>query len=118
MKIELKSRFSEAVRLRDAGDYAMARKALLDLSEEEPTSPAIFSVLGDVCWDMQLLDEAVCAFRRAVRLAPALEGASLGLFNCLWEQGKQEEAAEEVRRFMSISDSEEYRKIVKETNEK
>ena len=67
---------------------------------------------------MRLLDEAICAFRRAVELALKLEAASLGLFHCLWELGRQEEAAEEIRRFMSVSDSEDYRKIIQEINEK
>jgi hypothetical protein len=43
---------------------------------------------------------------------------SKGLFHSLWKLGKQVEALEEVKRFQTISDSEDYREIVKEINEK
>lgn len=117
-KQELKDSFFAAGKLRDNGDLEAAKQLLLDLSKQDPKSPAIFSVLGDVCWDMQLLEEAVDAFRRAVSLAPKLEAASLGLFHCLWELGKRVEAMEELKRFQTTSDSPNYRDIVKEINEK
>jgi predicted Zn-dependent protease len=117
MKQELKDSFSEARNLRDSGNLPGARNVLLDLSKRDPTSPAIFSVLGDVCWEMELREEAANAFRQATRLSPKLEAASLGLFHCLRELGRQEEALEEVKRFQSVSDSEDYRKIVKAIND-
>jgi hypothetical protein len=43
---------------------------------------------------------------------PESEKISLGLFHCLWGRGKQEEALEEMRRFLTSADSEEYRLIL------
>jgi len=91
---------------------------LSELAVEEPESPAILAVLGDVCWEMRLLDEAATVFKRAIALAPKLEAVSLGLFHCLWDSGKREEALDEAKRFMSVADSDDYRKIAKEINEK
>ncbi len=118
MKEELKFRFGEAVKLKDDGDLEAAKSILEDLSDKDPRSAAIFAVLGDVCWSMKLLDDAVHAFRCAVALAPTLEAVSLGLFHCLWQLGKREEALEETKRFMSVADSDDYRMIVREINEK
>lgn len=86
--------------------------------EKDSKSTAILAVLGDVCWDLGELENAVSIFKSAVELSPALEAVSLGLFHCLWKLEKRMEALEEIKRFQSISDSEDYRRIVKEINEK
>jgi Zn/Cd-binding protein ZinT len=52
----------------------------------------------------------------AVKLAPTSELYSLGLFHIFWSEGRQEDAFNEMKRFMAISDSEEYREIVTEIN--
>lgn len=118
MKESSKKSYEEAVALIKTGDLDSARKKLLNLSVIDPTSTAIYAVLGKVYWDMHLLDEAVNAFRCGTKLNPTLEAVSLGLFHCLWELNKRKEALEEVERFMSVSDSEDYREIVREINEK
>lgn len=118
MKEELKLQFSEAVKLRDAGQLDPAKRILRDLAEKDPRSTKILATLGHVCWDMRALDEAVTVFKRAVELSPTLEAVSLGLFHSLWNLERREEALEEIKRFQSISDSEDYREIVKEINEK
>jgi predicted Zn-dependent protease len=118
MKEELKKQFSEAVKLKDAGQFESAKRLLQDLREKDPNSTAIVAVLGHVYFDMRLFDEAVSTFKRAIQLSPTLEAVSLGLFHSLWRLRKLEEALEEVKRFQSLSDSEEYREIIKELNEK
>src|SRR5437667_11989925 len=118
MREQVKQAFSEAVKLKEKGDLNSAKQSLMELAKEEPESTAIWAVLGDVCWDMRLLDEAATIFKRAIALSPKLEAVSLGLFHCLWESGKREEALDEANRFMSIADSGAYREIVNEINEK
>ena len=118
MNEELKKQFSEAVKLKEEGQLESAKKMFVDLAEKEPKSTAIFAVLGHVCYDMGALEEAVKVFKRAVELSPALEGVSLGLFHSLWKLGRQVEALEEAKRFQSNSDSEDYREIIREINEK
>jgi tetratricopeptide (TPR) repeat protein len=118
MKEEFKKQYSEAVKLHEAGQFESAKKLLLDLAEKDPKSTAVLAILGHVCLDMGDLDGAVSIFKRAVELSPTLEGVSLGLFHSLWKLEKHVEALEEVKRFQSISDSEDYREIVKEIKEK
>lgn len=112
MNDEIRKVFDEAVRLQDNGDLISAKEKLLSLASIDPQSAAIFAILGDVYWEMGLLEEAVKVFKRAIELAPKLEAVSLGLFHCLWKLGKRNEAAEEVKRFMTISDSANYREII------
>jgi tetratricopeptide (TPR) repeat protein len=117
LKPEVKQDFFEAVRLHESGDFLSAKNILLRLAGTDPTSPAIFCTLGLVCRDMKHLREGVEAFKRAIELAPKLEAVSLGLFHCLWELGEKDEAFEEMKRFMAISDSADYRDIIKSIND-
>jgi predicted Zn-dependent protease len=118
MKKELRESYDRAAKLVDAGDLTAAKSILLDLSVQDPSSPAILAVLGDVSWKMGELEEAAAIFRHAIELRPTLEAVSLGLFHCLWELGKRVEAMEELKRFQTVSDSQDYRAIVKEILEK
>jgi tetratricopeptide (TPR) repeat protein len=118
VKEELEKQFSEAIKFQDAGQLESAKNLLVELAEKDAQSIRILAALGSVYYDMGNWDEAVSVFKRAVELSPALEGVSKGLFHSLWKLGKQVEALEEVKRFQTISDSEDYREIVKEINEK
>jgi predicted Zn-dependent protease len=115
---EVKKVFAEAVRLKKQGELLAAKEMLVSLAASSPHSVAVFAVLGDVYMEMGLLGEAISAFRSAVRLAPKLEGVSLALFHCLWKLNRRDEALEEVKRFMSVSDSVDYREIINELNQK
>lgn len=118
MREELRARFSEAVTLKEQGELGPARKILLELTEMDSKSPAIFAVLGDVCWDMKDHEAAVIFFKHATELSPTLEAVSLGLFHCLWKLDRRNEATEEVMRFQSVSDSKDYGEIVREINQR
>ena len=118
MKEELKKQFLEAVNLEEAGQFESARTLLLDSVEKDPECTATLATLGHVCYKMGDWDGAVSVFKRCVELSPILEAVSLGLFHSLWKLGRHVEALEEVKRFQSISDSEDYREIVKEINDK
>lgn len=108
------SQFEDALQLRDKGERADARQALERLLTERPNSAALLAVLGDVCWDLGDLPNAVIHFRKATTLSPASETASLGLFHTLWEAGQRHEALAEARRFLQLTDSEEYRDLLAE----
>jgi len=118
VKPKLDKQFSEATKLQDAGQLESAKSLLLDLSEKDPQSTRILAALGLVCYDLELWEEAVGVFKRAIKLAPGLEGVSKGLFHSLWKLERRVEALEEIKRFQSISDSKDYEEIVKEINEK
>ena len=59
---------------------------------------------------------AIEHFREAVKLVPNSEPYSLGLFHILWEQGRREEAFDEMNRFMENANSTDYRTIVADLN--
>ena len=117
MKEELREAFSKAVKLREGGDLESAKGILLALSQSDPGSALIFATLGHTYWDMNSREEAVEAFERATGLDPNFEAASLGLFHCLWQLGRRNEAFEELKRYQTLSDSQEYREIVAAINE-
>jgi len=71
-------------------------------------------MLGHIYWRMKDLEMAISSFRKATELAPRSERASVGLFHCLWEEGKQDEAIDEAKRFMTLSDSQDFREILEE----
>lgn len=114
MNPRLRKRFDEAVKLERSGQLNVAKEILQELARLDSGSPAIFSVLGHVCWQIGLLDEAAAAFQKATELAPKLEAASLGLFHMLLKIGKEEQALEEAERFLLIADSQNYQKIIDE----
>jgi tetratricopeptide (TPR) repeat protein len=105
-------RFDEALLLKGQKRYAEAQRLLEQLALSEQTSAALYAVLGDVYWEQGLMDKAIEAFRTSTSLSPKSEAASLGLFHCLWEKGDQNAAISEARRFLSVVDSEEYRKTL------
>ena len=115
---KIKERMSVAVKLKEAGQLQAAEEMLAELFREVPKSTAISAVLGHVYWELGRLDDAVIIFRHATHLSPKLEAVSQGLFHCLWKLGRQNEAMEEIKRFQTISDSQDYRKIIEEINNK
>ena len=115
---ELDQQFAEANKLLDAGQLEPAKKILLELTAKDPQSIRILAALGLVCYELGYFGEAVKVFKRAVELSPVLEGVSKGLFHSLWKLDRKVEALEEANRFQALSDSEDYRGIIKEINEK
>lgn len=43
-------------------------------------------------------------YERLILAEPGSGMLSIALFNSLWQQGRQDEAAEEIRRFISVAD--------------
>jgi predicted Zn-dependent protease len=116
MTQETKKQFSEAVRLKDAGQPEAAKEILKQLLREDPKCTAALAVLGHIYWEQGRLDVAVEIFQCAVNLSPKLEAVSLGLFHSLWKLERFDEAFEEMKRFQTISDSQNYRDIIDEIN--
>jgi predicted Zn-dependent protease len=116
MKTENEIRFKEAIQLKELGSLGASREILLDLYYANPTAFGVVVVLGEVCWEMGLMNEAVAYFEKGIEFRPESEAASLGLFHCLLEIGKNDEAFNEMRRFLTIADSDEYRRLLNDIN--
>jgi tetratricopeptide (TPR) repeat protein len=94
--------------------YAQARELLRTLAAEYVNSASVFGLLGDVNWRLGELSDAVRCFGRATSLSPTSELASLGLFHSLWDAGRIEAALNEMQRFLSLSRSAEYARLLRE----
>ncbi len=110
---EFESLFKRAIDLRNNDQHSEAAEILRLLREMRPASASVHGILGQILWDDGFLDEAVSSFEKAVQLAPQSELASLGLFHTLWDTGQSQRAINEMLRFLSISDSKEYRGIAR-----
>ena len=108
---EFKILFEQAIDLRNEERFGEAVQILDQLLRMNPISASVHAIRADTLWDLGRLAEAITAFQRAVELAPKSEMASLGLFHTLLESGDELRAIAEMDRFLSISDSDEYKGI-------
>ena len=113
----VKEKFVEVQELYKSGDLHGAINILNELISIEPNSAKLRGTLANTYWELKNYEEANKQFKKSIELAPEWEDVSLGLFHCLWEQDRKEEAFAEMKRFMTISTSEEYKKILKDINE-
>lgn len=109
-KIELE--FDRALRLRDGGDLLGAAAIFERLNAEYPNQAAILGMWGSIYFRLRDWERALPLYQRTVMLAPKSELASLGLFHSLWSHGRREEAFAEMRRFLCVADSAEYRQLL------
>jgi predicted Zn-dependent protease len=93
-------------------------KILRDLVAEIPESAMLNATFANTLKALNDIEPAIEHFQTAVKLAPTSELYSLGLFHIFWSQGRQDDAFNEMKRFMAISDSADYREIVAEINSK
>jgi predicted Zn-dependent protease len=93
-------------------------KILRDLVAENPESAMLNATFANTLKAVNDIEPAIEHFQAAVKLAPTSELYSLGLFHIFWSQGRQDDAFNEMKRFMAVSDSEDYREIVTEINSK
>jgi superkiller protein 3 len=106
------AQFNHALRLRNEGDLQGALQLFKQLIAQYPDFAVAYEIMGDVLWDLNAIEEARSCFQKAVTLKPESELGSLGLFHVLWELGRIDEAFEEMKRFLSIADSEEYTRLL------
>jgi len=92
-------------------------KGMEELVELNPNYALFRAVLANAYQEFGKSDVAEQEFKKSVELDPTSEIISLGLFHCLWGQDKPVEALDEMKIFLSISDSEDYRSILNEINE-
>jgi tetratricopeptide (TPR) repeat protein len=109
--------FAAALALRKNGDLAGAIRLLVPLKEEHLQSAALYVTLGDLHKDLGQLEAALPYFQEATNIGPTSEVASLGLFHCLWAMDRRIAALDEIKRFLSVTTSEQYDEILAELTE-
>lgn len=100
----LESQLAQAQTLSQQGKEDEARMLLLELLQKEPNHETALLMLGGSYFCSNKLSEAEMAFERLVLLAPGCGKYSIALFNTLWKLERQEEALEEIKRFMGNAD--------------
>lgn len=81
-----------------------ARMCLLEVLKEEATNKVALIMLGGSYFSMEKYAEAEMVFERLILIEPGIGQFSIGLFNVLWRMNRQEEALEEIKRFMLHAD--------------
>lgn len=104
---------NHAIDLAEAGDIAQAVQLLSDLVVEFGEAASARGYLGWFLLQLGRQEEAIEQSRRAIRLAPGSEKASLIHFQVLWQSGKYIEALDEMKRFLTIRPSQTYAGIIK-----
>ena len=105
-------RFEEALRERDEGRFCEANQILLKLEKEDPGNLAVALVRAGVLFKMDSFQEASDLFGKITRSQPCDDLASRGFFHSLWKLGRHDEAFEEMKRFLSLKDSEGYLELL------
>jgi predicted Zn-dependent protease len=116
MSPDYKSRFEDALRIRDEGRLVEADEILSELEAENPEDPAIALIRAGVLFKLDKFKEAAELFGGILHSRLTTELASRGLFHALWKLGRYDEAFEEMKRFLAIADSEGYREFLDDIN--
>ena len=90
LNTELRVRFERAIRLKDENDLGGALEVLLALAEDYPRTPAVFGMLGHIYRLLGRHRDASESFKKATKMSPDSELASLGLFHSLMELGDEQ----------------------------
>jgi predicted Zn-dependent protease len=102
------SDFEEQVKkakgLLEEGKGEQARMVLLELLQSEPKNPTVLLMLGGAYFYEKMYAEAEMVYERLQQTEPGSGVVSIALFNSLWKQGRHAEAADEIRRFISMAD--------------
>ncbi|MCK5431383.1 MAG: tetratricopeptide repeat protein [Gammaproteobacteria bacterium] len=112
MSSDKEKNLEEARSLIELGKNDEARYCLLELLKDDPNNQASLLMLGGSYFTGGKYSEAEMVFERLVLMAPGEGKFSIALFNTLWKSGRTEEALEEIRRFLSIADSDKERETI------
>jgi len=113
-----KQKFVKAMTLKDEGKLEESLIYLKEIESEFSNSVQFSLAMGNIYRKMDRSNEALVCFRKATRLDPKFEFASLGVFHTLWDLDMIDKALAEIRRFQTISHSEDYVEIIKELHDK
>ena len=107
-------KLEQAKALLESGQGEEARIALLEVLKEDGKQPTALLMLGGVYFYEKKYAEAEMVYERLLKAEPDSGMLSIALFNSLWKQGKHEEAAAEIHRFISVADKERELETIKQ----
>lgn len=83
-----------------------------NLSTEYPDVASVFGLVASMYFEADQFDKAAEKYKKATEISSKSEAASLGLFHSLWQMDKNDQAFDEVKRYMSIAQSDEYNELL------
>ncbi len=101
---DIEESLKNAKALLEAGKGEAARIVLLELLKNDPDNTTALLMLGGAYFYEKKYDEAEIVYQRLILAEPGSGMLSIALFNSLWNQGRHEEATEEIRRFILVAD--------------
>ncbi len=104
MSLDIEETLIRARSLLESGKSDEARMLLLELLKQTPDNQAALLMLGGSYFSSEKFSEAEMVFERLVLMESGKGEFSIALFNTLWKQGRQEEALEEIKRFLLVAD--------------
>ena len=110
----IEQKLSTARTLLEQGDSDQARMLLLEVLKEDGKQPTALLMLGGVYFHEKKFAEAQLVYERLIKVEPGSGMLSIALFNSLWKQGKHEEAAAEIHRFISVADKNQELETIKQ----
>ena len=115
---EFRLKFDKACRLQTEGATDSALNILfeLELSDSGPMAPVIGMIGQLLYYKKNDPEKALDYLFRSSKMSPKSERTSLALFHALFDLNRIDEAFDEMRRFMSLSDSREYRTLLSDLN--
>ncbi len=111
---DIEQRLNGAKALLESGQGEQARLALLEILKEDGKHPTALLMLGGVYFYEKKYAEAQMVYERLIQAEPGSGMLSIALFNTLWKQGKHEEAAAEIHRFIAVADKERELETIKQ----
>jgi cytochrome c-type biogenesis protein CcmH/NrfG len=85
-----------------AKDWVEKLKGAQALTHKFPDHPVAWDTLGDAYYDQGKLDDAVTAYREAIKLKPDFAEAWLLLGSCYQDQGKNDDAVSAYREAIKL----------------
>ena len=107
--------YQDALKLRDSGkpqESLGVLSSLIGINDESDAQ--LLVVMGTIYLESKDFIKAVDLYKKAVELKPRDPLASLGLFHALVNARKNKDAFAELRRFLSISESDEHFRVIEE----
>lgn len=101
---DIEEKLKQAKILLETGNTVEGRMTLLELLKDEPDNATALLMLGGVYFYEKMYAEAEMVYEKLILAEPGSGMLSIALFNTLWNQNRHTEAAEEIRRFMSVAD--------------
>lgn len=110
--IAFRDLFLTAQKFSTEGNLEKTAEILGILAAKNPGNGPLLAVYANALTDIGMHTKALYYFQQVVAKHPESELYSFGLFHCLLDLDRKEEALAEMNRFMSVGDSSDYREIM------